>query len=79
MKLTRNTITRIINEEIEKVLAEDLGGIDINELVTMLQAMAKMGANLSPLLLALVPAVRRKVEPLLDKAFDINSNEEGEE
>lgn len=82
MKLTKQELKKIIVEELElhtqQALEEDLGGINIEELVTMLKAMAKMGANLSPILLALVPAVRQKVEPLLDKVLGINASEDEE-
>lgn len=68
MKITREELEQIIKEEYEK-MNEDLG-MDINQVATYIASMVKMGAQLSPLLLAFSPKVQSALEPLLNKMVD---------
>ena len=73
MKITKENLKQIIKEEYDEVMKEDLG-IDVNELATYIASLVKMGAQLSPLLLAFSPKVQKMVEPILNKMLDIKQD-----
>ena len=73
MKITRETLEQIAREEFQKMMNEDLG-MDINQVATYIASLVKMGAQLSPLLLAFSPKVQSILEPLLDKMLDIKQD-----
>jgi hypothetical protein len=75
MKITKENLKQIIKEEYDEVMKEDLG-VDVNELATYLASIAKMGVQLSPLLLAFNPRIRKMVEPLLNKMVP-NTKQDG--
>jgi hypothetical protein len=72
MKITREELEQIIKEEYEK-MNEDLG-MDINQVATYIASLVKMGAQMSPLLLAFSPKVQNMLKPLLDKMLDIKQD-----
>jgi hypothetical protein len=87
MKLTKENLKQIIKEEYEEmmreeyeeVMKEDLG-VDINELATYILSLVKMGAQLSPLLLAFSPKVQEKLKPVLDALMgDYGTSDKGDD
>ena len=73
MKITKENLKQIIKEEYDEMMKEDLG-VDVNEIATYIASLVKMGAQLSPLLLAFSPRVQKMVEPVLNKMLDIKQD-----
>ena len=77
MKITKESLKQIIKEEYDEMMKEDLG-VDANEIATYIASLVKMGAQLSPLLLAFSPRVQKMVEPVLNKMLDIKQDGGGD-
>lgn len=75
MKITKENLKQIIKEEYDEMMKEDLG-VDVNEIATYIASLVKMGAQLSPLLLAFSPRVQKMVEPLVNKMMP-NTKQDG--